>query len=186
MTSGGRRNRGNRPDPNSGRSDKRNYSLSLKALPASGYAGVIPDFPLADASEREIAVWRQLWRTPQACAWSTASEAWRVPTVGLYVRLRVRCEDKEAGASLLAQLHRFADQIGLTPAGLAENGWTIAASNSEDADRPSKPASTTPKGSRARLQVVGGVTHIDPTAGPHQTHPRASGAKEDEQDQGAS
>jgi hypothetical protein len=42
------------------------------------------------------------------------------------VRLSVRCEDPEAPASLLAQLHRFADQIGMTTAGLAEMGWKVA------------------------------------------------------------
>jgi hypothetical protein len=40
--------------------------------------------------------------------------------------LSVRCEDLEAGAALLGQLHRFADQIGLTTAGLAEMGWKVA------------------------------------------------------------
>ena len=47
-------------------------------------------------------------------------------TVAMWVRLSVRCEDPGAPASLLAQLHRFADQVGLTTAGLAEMGWKVA------------------------------------------------------------
>ena len=31
-----------------------------------------------------------------------------------------------ASAALVAQLHRFRDQLGLTPAGLRDNGWRIA------------------------------------------------------------
>jgi hypothetical protein len=32
-----------------------------------------------------------------------------------------------ASAALVGQLHRYRDQIGLTPAGMKENGWAIAA-----------------------------------------------------------
>jgi len=53
------------------------------------------------------------------------SESWRARTVALWVRLSVKCEDPEVGAAHLAQLHRFADQIGMTTAGLAEMGWKI-------------------------------------------------------------
>ena len=80
-----------------------------------------------------------LWRTPQAAAW--AREPWRHRTVALWVRTSVRCEEPDAGAALLAQVHRFADQIGLTPAGLKENGWAIAAADIEpaaEADEPSE------------------------------------------------
>ena len=45
MARGGARNRsGPTADPNSGRSDRRGYSLT--ALPASGYDGPVPDWPL--------------------------------------------------------------------------------------------------------------------------------------------
>jgi hypothetical protein len=125
MSRGGARNRsGPAADPNSGRSDSRGYSL--KALPAEGYDGPVPEFPLPDASDRELEVWAEAWSTPQACAWSLPSEAWRARTVALWTRLTVRCEAPDAGAALYAQLHRFADQIGMTTAGLAEMGWKVA------------------------------------------------------------
>jgi hypothetical protein len=73
----------------------------------------------------------------------------------MWVRVKVRCEDPDAGAALLGQLHRFADQIGMTTAGLAEMGWKVAvdavsekrnaAGPVEDADDP-----------RDRLSVVNG------------------------------
>lgn len=124
MSSGGARNRSGPPvDPNSARSDRR--GVSLTALPVS-FDGEPAKFPLPGLSEREAEVWAETWRLPQANAWSLPSESWRVRAVAMWVRLSVRCEDPDASASLLGQLHRFADQIGLTTAGLAEMGWRVA------------------------------------------------------------
>ena len=125
MPSGGARNRsGPAPDPNSARSDRRGVSLS--ALPAT-YDGPVPDFPLPGLSEREADLWAEVWAGPQGNAWALPSESWRQRTVAMWVRLAVRCEQPHVPASLLAALHRFADQVGLTTAGLAEMGWRVAA-----------------------------------------------------------
>jgi len=156
MSRGGRRNRsGPQADEKSGRSDARGYSLT--ALPAEGYAGDVPDFPLPQPSDRELEVWAQAWRTPQACAWAMPSESWRVNTVAMWVRVKVRCEDPEAGAALLGQLHRFADQIGMTTAGLAEMGWKVAVD--ETATKRNEPAAAPVEDAddpRDRLSVVNG------------------------------
>src|SRR4051812_10706296 len=106
MPKGGARNRsGPVADPTSGRSDRRGFTLT--ALPAEGYVGPVPDFPLPEPSDRELEVWAAAWRTPQACAWSLPSERWRTRTVAMWVRLTVRCEASDASASLLGQVHRF-------------------------------------------------------------------------------
>jgi len=152
MPRGGARNRsGPAADPTSGRSDRRGFKLT--ALPSEGYAGEIPDFPLPDASDREITVWNEAWRTPQACAWSMPSEAWRARAVAMWVRTSVRAEDPEAPASLLAQLHRFADQIGMTTAGLAEMGWKIAVDEVAD-KRAASPAPTEAPAPTRRMRAV--------------------------------
>lgn len=152
MPKGGARNRSGPPaDPNSGRSDARGYTLT--ALPAEGYAGSAPDFPLPDATVRELEVWLQAWTTPQACAWSSPSEAWRASTVAMWVRIKVRCEDPAAGAALLGQLHRFADQVGMTTAGLAEMGWKVAVDETA-VKRQSQPETAKRNTSRDRLKVV--------------------------------
>ncbi len=154
VTRGGARNRsGPPPDPKSGRSDRR--GLNFTALPAEGYDGEPPTFPLPDVSERELEVWASAWRTPQACAWAQPSEHWRVRTVALWVRTTVRCEAGDAPATLLGQLHRFADQIGFTPAGLRENGWAVArdemaAKRDEHEDDEGEPP-------RRRLTVASGA-----------------------------
>lgn len=122
MPKGGARNRsGPQPDPASERSERRGFTLT--ALPSEGYKLTPPDFPLPGASSRELAIWADAWSTPQACAWSL--EPWRWQTVGEYSRFKAMCES-EPNAALIGQLHRYRDQIGLTPAGLRENGWAIA------------------------------------------------------------
>ena len=154
MSSGGARNRsGPAVNPDSARSDRR--GVKLTALPAEGFSGPVPAFPLDLASSAELALWAEVWTSPQACAWSLASERWRQRTVALWVRTRIRCEDPDAPASLLGQLHRFADQIGMTTAGLAEMGWAVA--KDELTERRVEVAPEAPrKSSRDRLRVVGG------------------------------
>jgi hypothetical protein len=74
-----------------------------------------------------------------------------VRTVALWVRVSWRCEDPEAGAALLGQLHRFADQIGMTTAGLAEMGWRVAVDEvaTKAAEAPAQPAA--PRARRLRV-----------------------------------
>ena len=152
MAHGGARNRsGPAPQEGSGRADRRGYSLT--ALPAEGYAGEVPDFPLPDATDRELVVWEQAWRTPQACAWSMPSESWRTRTVAMWVRTSVRCEAEDAPASILSQVHRFADQIGMTTAGLAEMGWKIAVDEVAKKAAENR-ADPKPQSSRDRLKAV--------------------------------
>lgn len=150
MTRGGGRNRsGPQADPSSARSERRGFKLT--ALPAEGYQEEAPEFPLpqrevfkketdaegvtsmvfdkaatAKVAAREAALWAWAWTTPQACAWSMPSESWRLHTVAMWVRVHVLCEGSDATAADKGSLHRFADQIGMTPAGLRENGWAVA------------------------------------------------------------
>ncbi|WP_371409751.1 hypothetical protein OG423_14190 [Micromonospora zamorensis] len=154
MPRGGARNRsGPHPDENSLKSAKVGYSLT--ALPSEGYQGEVPAFPLPDATAREAEVWQQAWRTPQAAAWSM--QAWRHRTVALWVRWSVRMEDPEAGAALGNVVVRLADQIGLTPAGLKENGWKIATDQvaAKRADKQAEAAPSAPS-ARERLKAVTG------------------------------
>lgn len=155
MASGGARNRsGPQADPTSERSERRGYKLT--ALPSEGYRGAVPDFPLppsefADVAAREAEIWAEAWATPQACAWSMAS--WRWATVAEYCRLKAKVE-AGAPAAYTGQLHRYRDQIGLTPAGLRENGWAIAVD--ELAVKAESKAAAPRKSSRDRLSVVNG------------------------------
>lgn len=178
MARGGARNRsGPQPDENSLKSAKIGYTLT--ALPAEGYRGAVPDFPLPEVTvwreyfedkrkvrevdetttnarrERELALWRWAWGTPQACAWSLAP--WRWHAVAMWVRTSALCESAEATAADKNSLHRFADQIGLTPAGLRENGWKVA-TDEVSARRSGRTAAKPPAApsARDRLKAIAG------------------------------
>lgn len=109
-------------------------NLFITYLPAEGYQGAIPEFPLAFSNpfeddtlgeafrKRELEVWQQWWRAPQGAAW--VSEPWRWNTVALAARQFVVCEMTFKAADK-ALLHRYLDDIGLTAAGLRTNDWRI-------------------------------------------------------------
>lgn len=174
MARGGARNRsGPQPVENSGRSDRRGFQLD--SLPAQGYDGEAPAFPLPkipvydvwfedkrrvkeldlEATEarydRELELWAEAWRTPMAAAW--ARERWRWPIVAMWVRTMAVCESGDATAADKNSVHRFADQIGMTPAGLKENGWKIAVDELAGR-RTEQVAETVEDDVRGRLTVV--------------------------------
>lgn len=176
MAKGGARNRsGPGVDATSLRSAER--GISLTALPFAGFAGEVPAWPLSRRSvyrwefedkrkfqvfdedattavaDREAELWAWAWSTPQACAW--ALEPWRWPTVAMWVRTFVVCEGSDATAADKGSLHRFADQIGLTPAGLKENGWAIARDETA-VRREQKKSEPTKTSARDRMKVVSG------------------------------
>lgn len=177
MPKGGHARSGPAPDPTSARSDQR--GLKFTALPAEGYRGDFPEWPLprrrvmvwevdgkaryqvedgaasARVAEREASMWEWAWRTPQAAAWAKPSESWRLHSIAMWVRTYVVCESAEATAADKGSLHRFADDIGLTPAGLRVNGWAIA--HDEVAERAAeKDAPPARKSARDRMQVLSG------------------------------
>ncbi len=154
MAHGGARNRsGPRPSETSARTERR--GLKFDALPSEGFKGDPPEFPLPDALARELELWAWAWTTPQACAW--IREPWRWHTVAMWVRTAVVCESWEAKAADKAGLHRFADQIGLTPAGLKENGWKIAEDELAGKREAEPSAPDAVDDVRARLTMVAGA-----------------------------
>jgi hypothetical protein len=175
MPRGGARNRSGPPaDPSSGRSDRRGFSL--QALPAKGYTGRVPKFPLLPrnvyyvvdkerhfdeaatkaVAKREAELWRWAWRTPQACAWSMPSEAWRINHIAMWVRTFVICEGSDATAADKNSLHRFSDQVGLTTAGLAEMGWKVEPASESTAPAPaSAPSAPDEVGAKRERRLRG-------------------------------
>lgn len=173
MPKGINTNSGPPPDPNSLKTARR--GLTFTALPAEGYTGDAPAFPLPrvpvydiwfegkerhkeldlEATEnrfdREAELWAWAWRTPQAAVW--AMELWRQHPVALWVRTAAICESGDATAADKNSLHRFADQIGLTPAGLAFNGWKVAADQLAERRAEKAPAPKAPT-ARDRLKAV--------------------------------
>ena len=150
MTSGGPRNRsGPAPDPGSFRSDAK--GLVLSALPSEGYSGDVPDFP-SSGEGRILSIWAELWRTPQAAAW--VLQSWRWHHVADLARLMALAEDPETPVGVYTHLRQARADLGLTPAGLIENGWKIA--EDELATRRDEVSKSSPRSSRERLKALGG------------------------------
>ena len=150
MSSGGARSRsGPRPDPNSLRGEKRS---ALRVLPSEKFDQSVPEVPLPDPTPREVELWHQAWTAPQAWAW--VQEPWRWQTIGLWVRRTALAESKDANASDVNAVIRLADQIGMTPAGLKENGWSIAVLSQAPSVKSEDPVPRS--SSKGRLRVVRG------------------------------
>lgn len=123
MTSGGARNRsGPAADPKSFRSEAK--GLVFSRLPVGGFEGDAPEFPVPDVDGRTLSVWAALWRTPQAAAWFVQS--WRWVHVADLARLMVMSEDPKAPIGVWGHIRQARADLGLTPAGLVENGWVVA------------------------------------------------------------
>ena len=153
MSRGGARVRSGPPvDPNSARSDAR--GLTFSALPADGYGGEVPEFPIpVSKGSRVLKLWEDVWRSPQGAAW--INEPYRWHAIAEYCMLMRDIELDPTRASLIGQVHRYRDQLGLTPAGLRENGWLVGhVEESPGRSREAKKSKVT--GSRARyLKAVG-------------------------------
>jgi hypothetical protein len=142
------------PDPYSARSAVRR--LGWEHLPAEGRTGEPPAaFPLSrvhfhhdphthDAEapcrrfrRRELAIWGELWHYPQALAWE--QQPWRWHALAELARLTARVEnDLAAPIALWNHVHRFRDELGLTPTGLKENHWIIDTPYPASTDQPNQ------------------------------------------------
>ena len=134
MPRGGKRVRsGPMPDPSSGASERRGYTL--RSLPNTEYKGRPPKFPLPpyviryfdkDSQEwiedtagseswndREAELWKQLWRLPQARAWKQPQLRYLHYQIASYVRECVICESSLAKAASVS---------GQIPASMSEQG----------------------------------------------------------------
>lgn len=125
MPSGGARsNSGPAPDPDALRRDRPSDRREWVELPAAGRKGRAPVWPLAvEATERELQLWRRLWRLPQAAAWEAAGDQ---DAVALYVRTFVEAEAPEATASMRNAVLRMRDALGLSVVGMRANRWRLA------------------------------------------------------------
>ena len=114
------------PNPNA----RRRNARTTVSLPASGRDGDVPEWPLQDPSVAELALWTDLWRTPQAVMWEKLG--W-VRVVARYVRLVIAAEDPEAPATIVAEPRHLEDRLGLTPMAMKRLMWEVAEPKVDDA-----------------------------------------------------
>jgi hypothetical protein len=113
-----------------------------------GYDGPIPDWPLAEGMEVELARWERLWRTPQAAQWVRMHID---AVVARYVRIAILAESLDhetsvAMANIKGEARQLESLLGLNPTALKRLEWEIVADEVEE-QRVAPPA-------RRRLKAV--------------------------------
>lgn len=138
---------GSGPAPNpASRRQMGNQANSWTDLPAAGYDGPIPEWPLPDQTAREAEMWDPLWRTPQAAAW--ISLCWSIEAA-LYVRVLTFAETCDMKAITESRLR--SGELGLTQGGMLKNKWRVRADEvAEKRETKAAPKTT----ARRRLKVA--------------------------------
>jgi hypothetical protein len=141
------------PNPNS-RRQTGNQANTWTELPARGFAGDIPEWPLGPSTlvetlgtyDRERDLWAAIWRTPQAEAWHR--NGW-VRDVALYVRFFTIGETGRLDEAKEARM--WSDRLGLNPAAMLKNRWRVA--SDEVAEKRTEKTAAKTK-ARRRLKVA--------------------------------
>jgi hypothetical protein len=150
MRGGARINSGPPPDPNALRRERRQDRDGWTTLPAGGWDGAVPRWPLANMPEveglsrRERKHWREVWRTPQAVAWHRLG--WSTD-VALYCRYLALGETGELRAA--AEARAWSDRLGLNPAAMLRLRWRVSV-DQVAAQRAAAAPRRTPPGQSAR------------------------------------
>ena len=111
MASGGARARsGPAPDPNALRRDRKD-DASWLTLPSAGRSGKPPKWPLLDADPRELQLWADYWKRPQALLWEQNGQEFEV---ALHVRTFFEAERPDAPAALRTLVRQQMDALLLT------------------------------------------------------------------------
>lgn len=140
---------GSGPTPNpASRRQSGNQAHTWTDLPANGYDGPIPAWPLGDPALGELSMWERYWRKPQAAAWARMS---LVDEAALYVRAFLLGADGNVKA--MTEARQMADRLGLNPTAMLKNRWRIA-TDEVAAARATKPQAANP---RKRLKVADGA-----------------------------
>lgn len=152
MPKGGARvNSGPAPDPNALRRDRTSDAAGWTTLPAGGFDGEIPEWPLTDATGREAVLWERAWRSPQAAAW--ARMGWS-HDVAMYVRHLGLAEAGDMKAA--GEARQWSDRLGLNPAAMLRNRWRVAPDEVAQARASRGPAAPARASARDRLKAANG------------------------------
>lgn len=111
------------PDPNSLRSARAAEAGGWKTLPAEGYGGPVPEWPLTEATPREDDLWGDLWAKPQAVMWAELGQELEV---ALFCRTLAEAERPDARADIKKMVRGYLDSLGLSVSGMLRNRWKIA------------------------------------------------------------
>src|SRR5690554_2627257 len=151
MVSGGARLRsGPAPDPNALRRDRE--VGQWVTLPAEGRTGPTPEWPLTDPTARELELWQQLWRKPQALLWERNGQHHEV---AMYCRRFAAAEVPDAPVALGTLVRQMMDSLLLTLPAMRSARVRIAEGKAQEQESGAAPRRKRTS-SRTRLTVVRG------------------------------
>ena len=101
---------------------RRNLRPDWRTLPSEGFDGALPEWPLSEPDVQDLALWVELWRTPQADAWNDLG--W-TRVVARYARLLIEQENGATNAALLAEIRQLEDRLGLSPMAMKRLQWEV-------------------------------------------------------------
>lgn len=125
MRGGARARSGPAPDPNALRRDRDGESWIT--LPAEGRKGRPPAWPLDGKSKREVKLWGQEWKRPQAVEWEKNGQEIEV---AMYVRTLIASEKLDATQGMRNLLRQQQEALGISLPGLSRNRWQIGETES--------------------------------------------------------
>lgn len=105
---GARTHSGSPPDPNSARSEKRDWTK----LSAVGRQAPAPEWPLPEPSERELVLWETWWKHPVAVVWEDTCAQFQV---AFTVRIFAEAEQPKARTEDRKSLNQMMNALYLTP-----------------------------------------------------------------------
>ena len=151
MPSGGHASSGRAPDPNALRRDR--DKADWIRLPSAGRQGDPPPWPLSRPTARELVLWAEEWRRPQAIMWETNGQS---REVALFVRALKDAERPKAPVQARVLVRQFMEGLGLSLPGLARNRWVI----DDGADQVNAKAASTndpgPASAKTRFRTIEG------------------------------
>jgi len=106
---------------------RRNLPPAKTQLPAEGYQGDIPEWPLLEQTEYERMKWDWLWRTPMAAEWARMNIE---PVLARYVRISIEAECAEtrgsvAQSNIKGEARQLETLLGLNPSALKRLEWQV-------------------------------------------------------------
>lgn len=150
---GARPGAGRPPDPGSLTEAIRLESGAIRTLPRERTEPA-PTWPLSRATQRELVVWREQWRKPQAIVWAEQNSEYQV---AMYVRTLVEAEKRGATSAIRNLLVRQEISLMLTQASLLSAGFRISTNSTPQptiaASTPAVAKRSVPS-ARGRLRAV--------------------------------
>jgi|SRR5690606_13205615 hypothetical protein len=149
MPKGGARIRSGSPaDPNAMR--RSGADGQWETLPVDAKASQVPEWPLTEATGRELELWNDLWVRPQSVLWERNSQELEV---ALFCRRLAESEQHESKVALGTLVRQMMDSLLLTIPAMRAARVRIAGVETEKAPNVSVPKRTSAKN---RLRVVRG------------------------------